>query len=134
MTRQEWKPLADGKYQMPGFLPGYTYTLNVTGDGADLEAWSNDPANKLNDGSPLRVEEIGIGDYRLCQLVEVPEPTSVPNQLLEAMAMTEELLRLTYIPDHNWGDEEYQLRDRIIQRHAAIVAWLDQQGATDANT
>lgn len=60
-------PLPDGEYTMQGW-GDHTYTLFVSCDGAELEAWGDDDENKYKDGSPKRVEEIGVGEYRLCRL------------------------------------------------------------------
>lgn len=59
-------PLPDGEYTMQNW-DDHTYTLHVTSNGAELEAWGDGDENKYKDGSPKRVEEIGVGDYRLCK-------------------------------------------------------------------
>lgn len=78
MSELRWIPLPSGEYKMGSGLPGQAYTLLVCYDGAALEAWSNDPDNQYDDGSPRHVEEIGIGDYRLCQRTTTPQPTPMP--------------------------------------------------------
>lgn len=70
----DWTPLPDGEYEMPSSIPNRSYTLLVCYDGAELEAWSNDPDNQYDDGSPRHVEEIGIGDMRLCRRTPTPQP------------------------------------------------------------
>lgn len=63
----QWEPLRDGEYIMPSWGER-TYTLHVCGDGAELEAWSNAAEDKHKDGTPMLVQELGVGDYRLCRL------------------------------------------------------------------
>lgn len=60
-----WEPVSDGEYAMQGFSG--TYTLAVSHDGKELEAWSNAVDNQYKDGTPRDIEEIGIGEYRLCR-------------------------------------------------------------------
>lgn len=68
--RLNWEPLPDGEYTLPR---GYGYTVLVLSDGQDLEGWSNNPVNKYKDGSPKNVDEIYLGDYRLCRRKEAGE-------------------------------------------------------------
>lgn len=71
-----WEPLEDGEYIIQRF--GGTYTLLVSYDGEELEMWSNADSNQYKDGTPKDIEEIGIGDYRLCRLT--PASATIPSQ------------------------------------------------------
>lgn len=57
------------------------------------------------------------------------QPVSAADTQREMLAMIDELLGLTSLPEHNWGDNDYAQRDRIQQRYGELIA---QQPAPDA--
>lgn len=109
-------PLPDGEYTMQGW--GGTFTLNVCFDGAELEAWSNAAEDKYKDGSPRRVEEIGVGDYRLCRLQPASDgneeavPT-IPPAIAMQMRVLMDYAEMTAAPNG------------AMQAVRKVAAWLD---------
>jgi len=113
MMAQTWQPVEDGEY-----LNGTTM-LSVCYGGMELEQWST--INVYKDGSPKDVEEITLGELRLCRLVPTEASASVPSEV--AQTIREALERAKNDTDMFMGGptlgELKQIDDAL--------AWLDAQ-------
>ena len=105
-----WQPVEDGEYTLPT-----GHILNVCFAGVELEQWHL--SNLYKDGSPKDVEEITLGDYRLCR--QVPDAASVPVEVVEAIATWIDGAALPY----GLSDDE---RDYFMSQKKIARAWLEQ--------
>lgn len=113
-SNRVWRPVPDGEYIMP-LWDDKTYTLCVSDNGESLDAWGNADSNKYKDGTPKHVEGLGVGDYRLCELVDAPAAVTIPDEVREAIALV--LGHAEHCYDLEPEPEEFE----------TVRAWLDEQ-------
>jgi hypothetical protein len=114
MTTKIWEPLPDGKYERPNWDGNGTLITAVLCDGTELEQWhsSNDKA----------VDEISLGNLRLCRLVDVPDAPPAPSAevvatIREALPLARKYINATELT----FDTE---RVAKIKRIDAALTWL----------
>lgn len=140
----EWKPLKDGEYIMQG-MGNFTFTVEVSDGGESLASWNNENGNFFNDGTPRYIDEIGIGDYRLCRRVEVDAPAvTVPDEVAQTIRGALEirhtqLMAIAKSVEPAWVNAEWyagvvanaQRAIKIAEKIDVALAWLEGRRVDD---